>query len=181
MYKSRLEIFYREQVVPKMQEKYGFKNLLQVPRIKKVVLNIGVSSAKEDIKFLDEAREELSLISGQAPVITKVRKSISNFKIRQGMSIGCKVTLRGAMMYDFLDRMINVALPRVRDFQGVQHGNFDEQGNYTLGLQDEFIFPEIDPNKINKRKGLSITIAVPAKKEHSLELLKLLGLPFKKQ
>jgi len=164
-----------------MQEKYGFKNPMQVPRVEKVILNIGVSSAKEDIKFLDEAREELGLISGQYPITTKVKKSISNFKIRKGMSIGCKVTLRGVRMYDFMDRLINVALPRVRDFQGVSQKSFDGQGNYTLGLQDEFIFPEIDPNRITKRKGMSITIVMPAKKEHSLELLKLLGLPFRKQ
>ena len=164
-----------------MMEKFGLENPMEVASISKVVLNMGVSSAKDDIKHLEEAKEEMTLISGQVPVTTRARKSISNFKIRQGMPIGCRVTLRGSRMYEFLDRMINFTLPRIRDFQGVNEKNFDNHGNYTLGIQDELIFPEIDPNKITKAKGLSITIVTTGNTEQSTELLKSFGLPFRKK
>lgn len=164
-----------------MMDKFGLKNQMEVPALEKIILNMGVSSAKEDIKVLEEAREELTLISGQNPITTRARNAISNFKIREGMPIGCKVTLRNSKMYEFLDHMVNFALPRVRDFRGVSEKGFDKQGNYTLGMQDELIFPEIDINKITKPKGLSITIVISGKPEQSLELLKLFGLPFRKK
>ncbi len=181
MYKSNLKEKYQKEIIPKMMEMFDLKNQMEVPVVKKIILNMGVSAAKEDIKVLDEAREELTLISGQAPITTRAKNAVSNFKLRQGMPIGCKVTLRSSKMYNFLDHMINFALPRVRDFQGVSEKGFDKQGNFTLGMRDELIFPEIDIDKITKPKGMSITIVITGKPEQSLELLKLFGLPFRKK
>lgn len=180
MYKSRLKVLYQGKIVPGIMEKFGLVNRMQAPKLKKIVLNIGVSAAKEDIKILEEAKHELTLISGQSPVITRAKKSISNFKLREGMPIGCMVTLRDSRMYEFLDRMVNFALPRIRDFKGVSQKGFDKQGNFTLGLQDELIFPEINVNKITKPKGLSITIVTSGNPEQAMELLRMFGLPFSK-
>ncbi len=181
MYNPNLKEKYNKEIIPVMMKKFGMKNRMEVPGLEKIVLNIGVSAAKDDIKILDEAKEELSMIAGQAPVTTRARKSVSNFKLRQGMPIGCKVTLRGSRMYEFLDRMVNFALPRVRDFQGVSRKGFDKQGNFSMGMRDELIFPEIDVNKITKPKGLSITMVISANPEQSEELLKMFGLPFRKR
>jgi len=155
---------------------------MEVPGIDKIVLNIGVSTAKEDIKVLDEAAGELTAITGQKPIVTRAKKSISNFKLRKGMPIGCKITLHGAMMYEFLDRLINVALPRVRDFRGVSRDGFDGQGNYNLGIQEHIIFPEINIDKVGKIKGLNVSIVTTAKnRDEAYELLSLFGMPFRKK
>ncbi len=178
-YTSRLQQKYREEAVPKLQREFGIGNPMAVPRIEKIVLNVGMGEAIQNIKFLDEAVEELSVLSGQRPTVTRARKSIANFKLRQGMPIGCRVTLRGERMWDFLDRLISVALPRVRDFRGVPARSFDGRGNYTLGVRDLLIFPEVDYNKVEKTKGLNITIVTTAgNDERAMYLLRELGLPF---
>jgi large subunit ribosomal protein L5 len=163
----------------KIQDQFGIKNPMAIPKIEKVVLNMGVGEAISNIKVLDNAVDELATITGQKPVVTKAKKSIASFKLREGQSIGARVTLRGEKMYEFLDRLINVALPRVRDFRGVPTKSFDGRGNYTLGIRDHLIFPEIDPVKVDKSKGMNITIVTTAKDDEQARfLLRELGMPF---
>jgi large subunit ribosomal protein L5 len=173
---------YKNEVAPALFESFNFKNMMQVPRVEKVVVNIGLGEAMADPKALDAAVSDLTQIVGQKPVLTKSRKSIANFKLREGVTIGTKVTLRGERMWAFLDRLLNVALPRVRDFRGVSPNSFDGRGNYTLGLQDQLIFPEIDYDKIDKLRGMEVTIVTSAKTDDQARaLLGLLGMPFKKE
>jgi large subunit ribosomal protein L5 len=180
-YLPRLRKRYQDEAMPELQKEFGIDNVMAIPRIEKVVLNIGLGEATQNIKLLDEAVEELAQIAGQRPVITRARKSIAAFKVREGMPIGCRVTLRGSRMWDFLDRLISIALPRVRDFQGVKTSAFDGRGNYTLGVQDHLIFPDIDYNKVNRTKGLNITIVTTAQNdEQALHLLRSLGMPFRR-
>jgi len=170
---------YRKIIVPELAKKFSYKNSLQAPRIQKIVLNMGVGAAKEDIKILEQAMAELALISGQRPIMTRAKKAIANFKIRAGIPIGCKVTLRGARMYEFLDRLLNVALPRIRDFRGISSDSFDEAGNYSLGIREHTIFPEIDVDKVTRVQGLDVIINIRSdSKEESYELLKMFGMPF---
>ena len=170
---------YRRDLVPQLVKDMGFQNTMEVPRLTKVVVNMGVGAATQDPKFLDLAANELAQITGQRPVITRAKKAISNFKIKKNQPIGCKVTLRGAMMYEFLDRLLNVAMPRIRDFRGVSNTAFDGQGNYTLGLSEQVIFPEVDPDKIQRVQGMDVTICTTARtKEQAQALLKHLGMPF---
>ncbi|MGE5663827.1 MAG: 50S ribosomal protein L5 [Deltaproteobacteria bacterium] len=177
---ARLLDHYKTDVVPKLKEKFGYRNPMQVPKVDKVIINMGLGEAIENIKILDSASEEIGLISGQKPVITKARKSISNFKLRAGVPIGVKVTLRRDRMYHFLDKLMGVALPRVRDFKGVSPKGFDGRGNFTLGVKEQIIFPEINYDKIDKIKGMNITIVTTARTdEEGLELLRLLGMPFR--
>ncbi|MFQ5835756.1 MAG: 50S ribosomal protein L5 [bacterium] len=178
---ARLKKFYQEDIVPLMIKKFGYKNPLAVPKVEKVCLNMGVSDAKKDSKSLDAAKKSLALISGQQPIITKAKKSIAGFSLREGMSIGCKVTLRGDRMYEFLDRLFGLAIPRIRDFQGVSPNQFDGRGNFTLGLQEQLVFPELEYKEVEKIQGLSVTIVTTAKKdEEARQLLAYLGMPFKK-
>lgn len=173
------ELYYKE-VAPKLHKMFGYKNVMQIPRLTKIVLNMGLGEATQNIKILDGAAEEFAVISGQKAVITRAKKSIASFKLRAGMPIGCKVTLRGERMYDFFGKLVNVALPRVRDFQGVSGKAFDKKGNYSLGIKEQIIFPEIDYDKIDKIKGLNITINTTAKTdEEAKALLKLMGMPFR--
>jgi large subunit ribosomal protein L5 len=177
---SDLKRQYKEEIVPKLMETFGYKNVMQVPKLTKVVLNMGLGEAIQNIKILDSAVEELTLIAGQKPVVRRARKSIATFKLRAGMPIGCSVTLRGERMYDLLTRLINIALPRVRDFRGVSGKAFDGRGNYSLGIKEHIIFPEIEYDKIDKIKGLNITVVTTAKTdEECKELLKLMGMPFR--
>lgn len=176
----RLHDYYKSDVVPKLREKFGYKNPMQVPKLEKVILNMGLGEAIENIKILDSAAEEIAIITGQKPVITKARMSISNFKLRAGVPIGIKVTLRRDRMYYFIDKLLAVALPRVRDFKGVSPKGFDGRGNYTMGVKEQIIFPEINYDKIDKIKGMNITIVTTARNdEEGLELLRLLGMPFR--
>lgn len=178
---SQLQTYYEEQVVPKLKEKFRFGNIHEVPEVKKIVLNMGLGEAIQNIKILDTAVEELMSIAGQRPVVTRAKKSIAAFKLRAGMPIGCMVTLRGTRMYDFINKLVNIALPRVRDFRGVSPKAFDGGGNYSLGIKEHIIFPEIDYDKIDKIKGMNISIVTTAKTdEHGRELLTLLGMPFRK-
>jgi large subunit ribosomal protein L5 len=178
-YTSRLAKRYADETVPKLKKEFGIDNLMAVPKIEKVVLNVGLGEAIQNIKFLDDTVEEVTALAGQKPTVTRARKSIANFKLREGMAIGCRVTLRGERMWDFLDRLITIALPRVRDFRGVPSKSFDGRGNFTLGVRDLLIFPEIDYNKVEKTKGMNITIVTTAgNDERALYLLKELGLPF---
>lgn len=178
---NRMQERYQE-AVPALLKTFNYRNIMEVPRIEKVVINIGLGSAMDDSKALDAALSDLTIIAGQKPVQTKARKSIANFKLREGRIIGTKVTLRGYRMWAFLDRLMNVALPRVRDFRGISPNAFDGRGNYTLGLKDQLIFPEIEYDKIDKLRGMEITIVTTATNdEHSRELLKLLGMPFRKE
>jgi large subunit ribosomal protein L5 len=164
-----------------MTEKFGYKNVMQVPKIEKIVINMGVGEAKENAKVLESAVKDLTTIAGQKPVITKAKKSVANFKLREGMSIGCKVTLRGEKMYEFADRLINLALPRVRDFRGVSANSFDGRGNYALGIKEQIIFPEIEYDKVDKVRGMDIIFVTTAKTdEEARELLRLFGMPFQK-
>ena len=177
---STLKEYYETEVVPKLNEKFQYANPMQVPRLEKIILNIGLGEAINNIKILDSAAEELKMIAGQKPVITRAKKSIAAFKLREGMPIGCKVTLRRRKMYDFFNKLVNVALPRVRDFRGISGKAMDGQGNYTLGVKEHIIFPEIDYDKIDKIKGLNITVVTSAKTDdEGRELLKLLGMPFR--
>jgi large subunit ribosomal protein L5 len=177
---AQLKTFYEEKVVPKMIETFQYRNRMQVPKLGKIVLNMGLGEAIHNIKLLDSAVEELKSISGQHPVITRAKKSIAAFKLRAGMPIGCMVTLRRNRMYDFYNKLVNVALPRVRDFKGVSGKAFDKHGNYSLGIKEQIIFPEIDYDKIDKIKGLNITIVTTAKTdEEGKELLGYLGMPFR--
>lgn len=176
---SRLKEKFKNEAVPALMEKFQYKNVMQVPKLEKIIINMGVGKAKEDSKALDNAMRDLAIITGQRPVATKARKSVSNFKIRQGMSIGCKVTLRGSKMYEFADKLFNIALPRVRDFRGVSANSFDGRGNYSLGVKEQLIFPEIEYDKIGDIQGMDIIIVTSAKTdEEAKELLSLLGMPF---
>ena len=178
---SRLRKLYQTEVVPKLIEIFNYRNPLQVPRLEKIVINMGLGEAVQNIKILESASEELAQISGQKPVITRARKSIAAFKLRKGMPIGCMVTLRGNRMYDFYDKLVNIALPRVRDFHGVSPRSFDGRGNYTLGIKEQIIFPEIDYDKIDRIKGMNVTIVTTAETdEEGRVLLELLGMPFRK-
>ncbi len=177
---SNLKTFYRQQIVPELIGKLGYKNVMQVPKLSKVVLNMGLGEAIQNIKVLDSAMEELALIAGQKPVVRRARKSSASFKLRAGMPIGCTVTLRGDRMYDLFTRLVNIALPRLRDFRGVSGKAFDGRGNYSLGIKEHIIFPEIDYDKIDKVQGLNITVVTNAKTdEEGKELLRLMGMPFR--
>lgn len=178
---SRYKEMYNNEVVAAMEKKFGYKNTLQVPKLEKIVINMGIGEAKENAKILEAAMKDLEIISGQKPVITKAKNSIANFKIRQGMPIGCKVTLRGERMYEFLDRLVNLALPRVRDFRGVSANSFDGRGNYALGIKEQIIFPEIEFDKVDKVRGMDIIFVTTAKTdEEARELLALFNMPFQK-
>jgi large subunit ribosomal protein L5 len=177
---TRLHEKYRKETVPAMTKKFGYPNTMAVPRVSKVTVNIGLGEASQNVKLLDTAAQELGQIAGQKAVITRAKKSIANFKIRKGMPIGCMVTLRGERMYEFLDRLTSVVFPRVRDFKGMAPNSFDGRGNYTLGLKDQLVFPEIDYTRVDKIKGMNITITTTARSdEEGRELLKLLGVPFR--
>ena len=179
---NRMQERYQKEVVPALQKAFEYKNIMQVPRIDKVVVNIGLGSEQENAKALEAAMGDMMTVTGQKPVSTKARKSIANFKLREGRIIGTKVTLRGDIMWAFLDRLINAALPRVRDFRGVSPDAFDGRGNYTLGLRDQLIFPEIEYDKIDKLRGMEVTIVTTANSDdHARLMLQLLGMPFKKE
>ncbi|NLL62318.1 MAG: 50S ribosomal protein L5 [Candidatus Atribacteria bacterium] len=176
----RLKEKYEQEVVPAMMRKFNYKNKMAVPKIEKIVLNMGLGKSKEDSKIVEEATDVISTVTGQKPIITKSRKSISNFSIRKGMPVGCKVTLRKSRMYEFLDRFINIALARIRDFQGTSPNSFDGRGNYALGIKEQLIFPEIDFDKVKTTLGMDIAIVTNAKNdEEAKELLSLIGMPFK--
>jgi len=178
-YIPRLKQRYREEVVPALMREFGYRNVMQVPRIEKVCLNIGLGEAVQNPKAVESASNDLALISGQRPVVTRARKSIANFKVRKGMPIGLMVTLRGDRMWEFLDRLMNAALPRIRDFQGVPPDSFDGRGNYSLGIREQIIFPEIDYDKIDRVRGLQVNIITTARTdEEGKRLLELLGMPF---
>lgn len=175
----RLREKYDQEVIPSLREKFGYKSVMEAPKLEKIVINMGVGDAKENSKLLDAAVNDLTLITGQKPIVTKAKKAISNFKIRQGMPIGCKVTLRGARMYEFMDKLVNAALPRVRDFKGVSPKSFDGRGNYSLGVKEQLIFPEIEYDKVEKLRGMDIIFVTTAKTdEEAKALLNLLGMPF---
>jgi len=177
---ARLQVKYDQEILPQLKRDFGYKNDLQVPRLVKVILNIGLGEAIQNIKVIDHATQEVGLIAGQKPVVTRAKKSISNFKLRTGMPIGCSVTLRRDRMYEFLDRLMNIALPRVRDFRGVSGKSFDGRGNYTLGIREQIIFPEINYDKIDKIRGMNITIVTTARTdEEAKALLKSMGMPFR--
>ena len=176
---SRYKDLYKDEIVPALTKKFNYKNVMQVPKLEKIVVNIGVGEAKENVKVLENAAADPTTITGQKPVYTKAKKSIANFKIREGMPIGCKVTLRGEKMYEFLDRLVNLALPRVRDFRGVNPNAFDGRGNYALGLREQLIFPEIEYDKIDKVRGMDIVFTTTAHTdEEARELLRLFNMPF---
>ncbi len=178
---NRLKERYTNEIQKSLMDKFNYSSVMQVPAVEKVVINIGVGDAVNNSKLLDEAVEELTLISGQKPVITKAKKSIAGFKLREGMAIGCKVTLRGERMYDFMDKLFNISLPRVRDFRGVPKNSFDGRGNYTLGVKEQLIFPEINFDKVNKLRGMDIVFVTTAKSdEEGKALLTELGMPFHK-
>ena len=176
---SRLKEMYLSDIVPAMEKKFGYTNTMQVPKLNKIVVNMGVGEAKDNAKLLESAMKDMEIITGQKPVMTTAKKSIANFKIREGMKIGCKVTLRGDKMYEFLDRLVNLSLPRVRDFRGVNPNAFDGRGNYALGLREQLIFPEIEDDKIDKVRGMDIVFTTTAKTdEEARELLRLFNMPF---
>ncbi len=178
---NRLKVKYEQVVLPKLMAKYNFKSVMESPRLEKIVINVGVGDAIVNAKVLDDSVRELREIAGQQPVITKAKKSIANFKLREGQAIGCKVTLRGMRMYDFLDKLVSIALPRVRDFRGVSRNAFDGHGNYTLGVKEQLIFPEIDYDKVNKIRGMDIVIVTTARNDdQAFTLLSELGMPFRK-
>lgn len=180
-YVARLQQKYVDEVAPALFKKYGYASVMQVPALEKVVINIGVGEATSNSKMLEDAAQELALITGQKPVITKAKKSIASFKLREGQPIGCKVTLRGTRMYEFLDKLFTIALPRVRDFRGVSKNAFDGRGDYTLGVKEQLIFPEIDYDKVSKIRGMDIVIVTTANKdEEAFSLLEMLGMPFHK-
>ena len=178
---SRLKDLYNDQIVENLTKKFGYKNIMQVPKLDKIVVNMGVGEAKENAKLLEAAVKDMETITGQKAILTKAKNSIANFKIREGMPIGCKVTLRGEKMYEFLDRLVNLALPRVRDFRGVNPNSFDGRGNYTLGIKEQIIFPEIEFDKIDKVRGMDIIFVTTANTdEEARELLKEFNMPFEK-
>lgn len=177
---SRLKERYEKDVIPALQKEYSYKNEMAIPKLEKIVINMGVGEAIQNAKLLDSAAEELALIVGQKPVVTRAKKSIASFKLRKGMAIGCSVTLRGERMYEFFDRLVNIALPRVRDFRGLSSKSFDGRGNYTIGLRDQLIFPEIDYARVSKIKGMNVSMVTTAKTDDEARtLLRLLGLPFR--
>lgn len=177
---SRLQETYKKDIVPAMTKKFGYKNVMQVPKLDKIVINMGVGEAKENAKVLETAVKDLETITGQKAIVTKAKKSVANFKLREGMAIGCKVTLRGERMYEFADRLINLALPRVRDFRGVKSDSFDGRGNYAMGVKEQLIFPEIEYDKIDRTRGMDITFVTNAgENEGAFALLSALGFPFK--
>lgn len=177
---SNLKTQHTNEIVPRLMDRFGYKNVMQVPKLTKIVLNMGLGEAIQNIKVLDSAVQELGLLSGQKPIVTRARKSIAAFKLRAGMPIGCKVTLRGVRMYDFFTRLVNIALPRVRDFRGISPKGFDGRGNYSLGIKEHIIFPEIEYDKIDKIKGLNVTIVTSARTdEGGKALLELIGMPFR--
>jgi len=170
---------YRKTIVPELSKKFGYKNVMQAPRIMKIIINMGIGAGAQDIKFVEQGMADMGNIAGQKPVMTRAKKAIANFKIRQGLPIGCKVTLRGNRMYEFLDRFLNIALPRIRDFRGVSPDSFDQKGNYSMGIKEQSIFPEIDVDKVQKIQGMDIIMNIKTNsKEESYELLKLFGMPF---
>ena len=178
---SRLKDLYRDEIVDAMIKKFGYKNIMEVPKLDKIVINMGVGEAKENAKVLDSAVKDLETITGQKVVLTRAKNSVANFKIREGMPIGCKTTLRGEKMYDFMDRLVNLALPRVRDFRGVSADSFDGRGNYALGVKEQLIFPEIEYDKVEKVRGMDVIVVTTAKTdEEARELLRLFGMPFAK-
>ena len=178
---ARLRETYKNEVFKSMMDKYGYKNVMEVPVLEKITINMGLGEAKENAKIMETAVEELAIISGQRPVITKSKKSIANFKVRQGMPVGAKVSLRGDNMFEFADKFFNIALPRVRDFKGVSKNSFDGRGNYSMGIKEQLIFPEIEFDKVDKTKGMNIVFTTTAKTdEEAASLLQLLGLPFEK-
>ena len=178
---SRLKETYLNEIIPEMTKKFNYTNTMQVPKLNKIVINMGVGEAKENSKILDSAISDLEIIAGQKAVVTKAKKSVANFKLREGQSIGCKVTLRGEKMYDFLDRLVNLALPRVRDFRGVNPNAFDGRGNYALGIKEQLIFPEIEYDKVDKVRGMDIIFVTTAESdEEARELLAQFGMPFQK-
>ncbi len=178
----RMKEVFLKNVVPALEKEFGFKNINQVPKLTKIVINIGLSEAKDNVKVVETASDELAAITGQKPLVCKAKQSVSNFKIREGMPIGIKVTLRGAIMYEFLDRLINIAIPRIRDFRGIEPNKFDGRGNFNLGLTEQYIFPEINVEKSDKARGMNITFVTTAKEdEHAKKLLEYLGMPFKKR
>ena len=177
---ARLQDQYKAEIVPRLKEKFGYRNVMQVPRLSKVVVNMGLGDAIENVKVIETAAAEIAIITGQKPVVTKARKSIANFKLREGVPIGVMVTLRRDTMYHFLDKLIAIALPRVRDFKGVSPRGFDGRGNYTLGIKEQIMFPEVNYDKIDKIRGMNITIVTTARTdEEGLELLRLMGIPFR--
>ncbi len=178
---SRLKDLYKDEIVDAMIKKFGYKNIMAVPKLDKIVINMGVGEAKENAKVLDSAVKDLETITGQKVVLTRAKNSVANFKIREGMPIGCKTTLRGEKMYDFMDRLVNLALPRVRDFRGVSADSFDGRGNYALGVKEQLIFPEIEYDKVEKVRGMDVIVVTTAKTdEEARELLRLFGMPFAK-
>lgn len=178
---SRLKDLYKDEIVEAMIKKFGYKNVMEVPKLDKIVINMGVGEAKENAKILDSAVKDLETITGQKAVLTRAKNSVANFKIREGMPIGCKTTLRGEKMYDFMDRLVNLALPRVRDFRGVSADSFDGRGNYALGIKEQLIFPEIEYDKVEKVRGMDVIVVTTAKTdEEARELLRLFGMPFAK-
>ena len=178
---SRLKELYKDEIAPAMQKKFGYKNVMEIPKLDKIVINMGVGEAKENAKLLEAAVKDMETITGQKAVLTKAKNSVANFKIREGMAIGCKTTLRGEKMYEFLDRLVNLALPRVRDFRGVNPNAFDGRGNYALGIKEQLIFPEIEYDKVDKVRGMDIIFVTTAKTdEEARELLTLFGMPFSK-
>ena len=178
---SRLKTLYNDEIIEAMTKKFGYKNIMEVPKLDKIVVNMGVGEAKDNAKLLESAVKDLETISGQKAVLTKAKKSVANFKIREGLAIGCKVTLRGERMYEFLDRLVNLALPRVRDFRGVNPNAFDGRGNYSLGIKEQLIFPEIEYDKVDKVRGMDIIFVTTAKTdEEGRELLRLFNMPFAK-
>ena len=178
---NRLREFYESEIIEAMTKKFSYKNVMAVPKLDKIVINMGVGEAKDNAKVLDGAVKDLTIISGQKPLVTKAKKSVAAFKLRQGMPIGCKVTLRGDRMYEFADRLINIALPRVRDFRGVKANSFDGRGNYTMGIKEQLIFPEIEYDKVDKIRGMDIIFVTTAQTdEEGRELLRLFGMPFEK-
>lgn len=178
---SRLKEMYNNEIMDAMMKKFGYKNVMQIPKLDKIVINMGVGEARENAKVLDAAVKDLETISGQKAVVTRAKKSVANFKLREGMPIGCKVTLRGEKMYEFTDRLVNLALPRVRDFRGVNPDAFDGRGNYALGIKEQLIFPEIEYDKVDKVRGMDIIFVTTANTdEEARELLTLFGMPFKK-
>ena len=177
---SRMQDKYNQEVAPALMTKFGYKSSMQIPKLEKIVINIGLGDARENPKVIDAAMSDLAAITGQRPVVTKARKSVANFKLREGMNIGCKVTLRADKMYEFLDRLFNIALPRVRDFRGINPNSFDGRGNYSLGIKEQLIFPEIDYDKIDKIRCMDIIVVTTAKTdEEAREMLSLMGAPFR--
>ena len=178
---SRLKELYKDEIAPAMAKKFGYKNVMEIPKLDKIVINMGVGEAKENAKLLEAAVKDMETITGQKAVLTKAKNSVANFKIREGMAIGCKTTLRGEKMYEFLDRLVNLALPRVRDFRGVNPNAFDGRGNYSLGIKEQLIFPEIEYDKVDKVRGMDIIFVTTAKTdEEARELLRLFNMPFAK-